>query len=63
MYIKLSTKQIAESDKILAWAVSQTKTQFTSWVFAPKVYVHGCNNNNKITGITRILTAQWFVQS
>jgi len=25
--------------------------------FAAKVYVNGCNNNNKTTGITRSLTA------
>jgi len=34
VYIKLSTKQIAVSDKILA--VSQTKTQVTPWVLQLK---------------------------
>ena len=36
VYIKLSTKQIAESDKILAWAVSQMKTQVAHWVLQQK---------------------------
>jgi len=39
VYIKLSAKQIAKSDKISAWAVSETKTQVTHYVFAPKVSV------------------------